>query len=642
MSKHPLHRNSQVTSIKTKKADAARRDEPPAAAPIIHTVPNDPNDPEQDNLVSVEEQLDGLPVTIPLWPNAAEFAGEFDLVIARIDNFQVFSEEFEGPITDDVDIVVRSARLRSHGPKQFTYSVGLSGAPDVATSLPITVFVDTIDPNNNLKPNALLLPLDLPSNGVTPEYLVTHGGVTLTLPRPIDSRSGDTFKIFYGSGDPDGQTGTVPLTGPITYTFTTAQINASGPGDFLLDYQFFDRAGNDTQISIPRTLSVRLSDPPVLVAPVIPMAAPLVDKEEAREGVLVSVPAITGFLPNDVVHIFWNGIEFGTQRLGVTPIFPFEFVADYATIAAGGSDYTATVNYEVQRGTDNFPSPNATVDVNLVEPGTPVVGPGPIDPSLALPVVRGDSAVNNSLIATDLAGVITATFLIYEGHAAGEFIDLYYGMGEGDLASTYTVLGTEADTFVVTLPIAAGLIEKYGNGEIPCWYRVRNAINYKQSRAQDVRVDVFALTGLADPIFTNLFTDGSIRCPQTPWVNVPIRVFDPVSLKDGDRVVISAVRYEFVAGELPVVPVPGTAVDSPELGVGPAERLNGFTYNFVLPYFDGDATRRRGWVEVMWSIIRDLPAPERGSSDPVVVLWDIRSGAVGGTCVPTTLRGSLV
>ena len=618
----------------------------PPAPPDIHTLPDVDGD-DQHNVVSAEQQLNGLPVTIPLWPNAAGFAGEFDALRVAIDGSEVFLEEVQGPITADVDIIVKSGRLRVHGPKEFTYSVTLSGLPNGEFSLPVDIFVDAIDAHGNNRPGAPQLPADLPAEGVTPAYLALHGGVTLTLTRPVDSRPGDTCTVFFGEDDDSGTTFTVPLTGPITVTFTTAQITLKGQGDYLISVQFIDRAGNATQVSIPRTLSVRLTDPPVLVAPTIPFAAPLVDKEEAREGVLVRVLPITGFQPNDWVHVFWNGIEFGSQRLGVTPAL--EFAAEYDTIAAAGSLYTATVNYIVRRGTDEYPSPDATVNVNLIEPGAPIVGPGPVDTTLALPVVMGDSAVANSLIATDLDGVIHATFLIYAGRTtspATEFIDLYFGPGGGMLAGTYALTGAEADTFVVPMTIPRAVVENYGNGKWPCWYRVRNATNYKQSQMQDVTVNIFSLTGLADPQFTDLFTPPApsteppfISCEQSPWINVPVRIFDPTTLKDNDTVVIHAVRYAYTGPVQPTDPVAGSEVNSTPIGIGPSERINGFTYNFVLPYFDGDVTRRRGWLEVSWSIVRSGPPPESGTSDPVVVKWDIRSSASTGTCAPITLRG---
>jgi hypothetical protein len=624
---------------------------PPAPAEI-DTLPNVVGD-DQVNVVSAEQQREGLPVTIPLWPNAAEFAGEFDTVRGAIDGNEILLEEIEGPITDDVDIVLKSGRLRSHGPKDITYSVTLSGLPAGEFSLPQTVFVDAIDPNGNNRPGALTLPADLPPEGVTPAYLLAHGGVTLTVPRPVDSRGGDTLVVFFGETDDTGKTITVPLTGPVTITYTTLEIQGYGEGDFLISYQYIDRARNATQVSIPRTLSVKTSNPPVLLAPLVPNAGALIDKEEARDGVLVTVPTIVDFHPNDWVHIFVGSIEFGSQRLGVTPAFDLEFVVDYANLRAGGTLYTARFKYEVRRGQDVFTSPETTVPVDFVEPGEPIIGPGPVDTALALPVVRGDSAVNNSLVADDLDGTIHATFPIYAGRTTlpgTEFIDLYYGMMDGQIADTYELTGAEADGFMVPMTIPRAIVEAYGNGEIPCWYRVRNAVNYKESRKQDVNVNVFSLEGLADPIFTNLFTPPPpstdapfISCEQIPWVTVPIRIFDPVNLRDNDTVVIHAVRYLYSGAVKPPTPVAGSEVNSSPIGIGPSERLNGFTHNFVLPYFDGDVTRRRGWLEVSWSIIRSGPPPESGTSDPVTVKWDIRSSASTGTCAPVTLRnGSLV
>ncbi len=622
-------------------------DSPPKPA-TIHTLPDVAGD-DQSNVVSVAQQLNGLGLTIPIWQNAAEFPGEFDSLRVAIDSNEAFFQEVEGPITGDVDIIVKSGRLRSHGPKIITYSVTLSGLPNGEFSLPQSIFVDAIDPNGNNRPGAPNLPADLPAEGVTPAYLAMHGGVTLTLARPVDSRPGDTGTVFFGDNDDTGTTFTVPPTGPITVTFTAAQITLAGQGDFLIYIQFTDRAGNATQVSIPRTLSVRLTDPPGLSAPTIPVAEPLVVKNEAREGVLVSVLPITNAQPNDWVHVFWNGIEFGSQRLGVTPVYPLEFHAQYDTIAAAGPLYTATVNYLLRRGTDDFPSPDATVNVDLVEPGTPIVGPGPVDTTLALPVVMGDSAVPNSLIATDLDGVIHARFTIYADRTTApgtEFIDLWFGPAGGMLAGTYALTGAEADGFVVPMTIPRAVVENYGNGTWPCWYRVRNANNYKQSQMQDVTVNIFSLTGLADPQFTDLFTPPApsteppfISCEQSPWINVPVRIFDPATLKDNDTVVIHAIRYAYTGPVQPADPVAGTEVNSTPIGIGPSERVNGFTYNFVLPYFDGDVTRRRGWLEISWSIVRSGPPPESGTSDPVVVKWDIRSSAATGTCAPITLRG---
>ncbi len=638
MSKHPRQPNVSPANIKH-AASARLAARVPARPPIIHTLADDPDDPEQNNLVSADQQINGLPVTIPIWLNASPFPTDFDEIEWYIDENRVGSVELPGPITGDQNIVVNSARLRTHGHKAFTYSIRLNGAPDVATSDPILVFVDTLDPNNESIPDALLLPAGLPPNGVTMDYLVANGGLTLTLPRPLDSRSGDTYRVFYGQGDSAGKTGSVPLTGDIEVTYSIAEVVGFGEDTFLLNYQFIDRARNDTALSIGRSLTVSLAAPPVLGAPQI-TGAPLVDKEEAREGVLVEVPTITGHLPDDWLVISWEGRRIYFERLGVNPTVPVEIIVKYEDIALPGDSYNAAVSCWIERKSVPFPQVTTTVNVDLVEPGTPLPGPGPIDPRLFLPLIRGDSGVDNKLIKIDLAGDIDVTFLMFTDHAAGDFIDLYYGRGLGDFADTYTVLATDTDTTVVSLKIDPALIEKHGNGDVPCWYRVRNAVNYKQSRAQAVEVDIFVLDNLADPIFTELF-GGRIRCIHSPWLGVPIKVFDPTTLKDGDVVRLTALRYLYDGtGSPPATPVAGSQVISDPIDIGPDEVANGFTHNFMLPYFD--STKTTGWVEVRWTLNRALPSPVNGTSDAVAVVWDIRSGSETGTCAPTVLRGSLV
>ncbi|AUG06431.1 hypothetical protein [Pseudomonas sp. S09G 359] len=631
----------------TQKAAGATQVQPaPALPPIIHTLPDDAADPDQNNLVSADQQINGLPVTIPLWPNATPFLGESDELIMYIDDIPVSLTSVPGPVVGSQDITVNTPSLRVHGRKIFKYSVRLHGAIDQAFSDPTSIFVDTHDPNNEFTPSALLLPVDLPSNGVTPEYLAANGGVTFTLPRPSDARGGDRYKVFYGVNDSDGKEGAALVPGPTLVTYTTAEILGFGEGSFLLRYQYIDRAGNDTDLSIGRNLPVTFNPAPAVSAPVV-VQGPTVDRQEARDGVVVRVDSITNHLPDDFLAATWAGRRFYHQRLGTSPTMPMNLFPQYEDIAAGGEFYPGTVLLAVERGIESYPSPPTTVNVDLTVPGGPIVGPGPIDITLVLPEVIGDSAVPNSLVALDLAGEIHATFLMYAGHATDEVIDLYYGTGTGTLVATYTVQSTDSDTTVVDLMIPVDEVEAYGNGDIPCWYRVSNAVNYKQSQPQTVRVEAFALGKLSDPEFARLNIFGRIDCPETPWLGVPIRVFDPLLLKEGDLVTITAVNYAYT-GPNPS-PTPPAVIDSEvntdPIPIGPEEVANGFTHNFMLPYFYGDAidlTKNVGWVEVTWTLFRPSPIPMRGTSDPVHVIWSVRSGSSVGHCVPITLGGSLV
>lgn len=614
-------------------------DDPPAAPPIPTNTLDDVDGDDQINVVPVSAQLNGLSLDIPLWKNAADSPADVDTVIAYIGTRAVDIFDFPGPITDDpVSITIKSSLLQQHGEKEIKYIVTLNGENPAESDPPTIVFVDAIDPNLNNQPGAIGLPTDLPGNTITPEYLSSHGdGVTLTLPRPMDSRPGDTWQIRWGASPIPTLEGNVPDTGPITVFVSSAIITGRGEGDKAITYEIADRAGNFTQTSFPTTVNVQLSNPPTGMLPPIVVGAPLIDKEEARNVVVVQVEAFNDYLQNDTVYCYWHGTEIGSQRLGLAPLFPLEFFAKYDVVAAPGNEYDADVTYLVRRGGDDFDAPPTTVEVNLTEPGVVNPEPGPEDPNLESPLVRGDSQMDNVLIPSDRGTEVHATFTLYPGSLAGEVIELYYGTAPGVLADSYTVQGDEDPDFEVVMDISPDVIDMFGNGQIPVYYKISNAVNYKHSPTQLVSVRIFLLDGLADPVFEKTSpATGAILCAQEPWLGVPIRIFDDATLLPGDIVVVHAVRYTFN----PIALVPGSEVDSSEYEVRLSDVQDGFTRVMELPYFAlYTQTGGRGHVGITWSLYRPSNG-DRGTSDEVRARWDVRSGSVTGTCVPGATRGS--
>ena len=593
----------------------------------------------QKSVVSVAQQQHGLLMTIPVWQNAAEFPGEKDTVTVTIDGFELTEVEFEGPITGDVTINLISGRLRTHGPKQIVYTVVLHGTTNGATSLPVDVFVDAIDPNNNNIPDQIISPVDV----IDPEYLDANGGVTFTIPRPGDSRVGDIFEVNFGRTSDGVKTGVVPpAPAPIEVHYTRREIEDSiRGGEHQLNYLLTDRAGNKTQRPEALPITVQLTPLPGRPRAPLIVGEPLIDKEEARMGVKVLVREITDALGTDRLNVYWSdggpGILIGSRLVGANPDWDLEFTAEYSDVASPGTLYRATVYYSIERDGISVLSFDAFVDVDLVVPGTPSPEPGPEDSTLVKPVVQGVSADPNVLIPEDRdSDTITASFVIYTNFAAGEFIDLYYGKNGGKLADTYPVIGDEDDDFLVQLRIPYDLVEEYGNGDIPCYYKIRNANNYKHSPSQEVLVRIYLIEGLLPPTFANLrpvFND--IQCDQTPWLGVPVRIFDPETLEVGDLLVVHAVRYLYEGSSIP----PATPVEGSELNTT-ARELNyndvniGFTLTLDLPYF---AQARRGFVGVNLSITR--PSTEdTGSSDDTIVFWNVRNGNPTGTCVPIPPR----
>ncbi|MGY2202388.1 hypothetical protein [Pseudomonas gingeri] len=608
-------------------------EDPSAAPPIPTNTLEDVEGDSQTNVVPVSAQLNGLTLDIPLWRNASEFPDEVDTIIAYIGPRAVEIFEFPGPVTDDpVSITLQHPLLQVHGEKEIKYIVTLNGQNPAESDPPTIVFVDAIDPNNRIQPAAIELPMDLPGNTITPEYLSSHNDrITLTIPRPLDSRPGDTWQLRWGPSPTPTLEGNVPVTGPITVDVSTAVISSRGEGDQLIEYVITDRAGNPTRNSFPAVVKVHLSDPPSGLQPPVILGAPLIDKEEARNGVVVQVRAFEDYLPNDVVYCYWHGTEIDNQRLGLAPLFPLEFFVKYALVAAPGNEYEADVTYVIRRGDEGFDAPPASVDVNLTEPGVVNPEPGPEDPSLETPVVRGTSQMDDVLVPDDRGDDARATFTIYPGFQAGETIELYYA---GELTDTYTVLGTEADDFEVSLNIPWDIIDQFGNGQIHVYYKISNSVNYKHSPMGTVAVRIFLLEGLAEPIFERT-NNGTIFCAQEPWLGVPIRIFDDKTLQTGDIVVVHAVRYTFN----PIALVPGSEVDSSEYEVRLNDIQDGFTRVMDLPYFAlYTATGGRGYVGITWSLYRPSNG-DRGTSDEVRARWDVRSGSVTGTCVPGATRG---
>lgn len=606
-----------------------------ALPPVIHTLPDVDGD-SQKSVVSLDQQQHGLPMEILLWENAAEFAGEFDTVIVTIDGFPLPEFKFEGPILENKTINLISGRLRTHGPKEIVYTIILHGSEDGASCLPVDVFVDAIDPNNNNVPSQISSPVTV----ITPGYLDDNNGITFTIPRPADSRPGDTYTVTFGRSPEGVKTGNVPLApAPIEVRYSKVEVERIGKGDHALNYQVFDRAGNATQRPDPVPITVQLTPLPEQPRAPIIVGAPLIVKEEARAGVKVLIREITDANPTDRLTVYWSdggpGVPIGSRQIGPNPDWDLEFTAEYIVVASPGTLYTAAVYYTIEREGVSVPSFDATVDVDLVEPGTPNPDPGPVDGTLVKPVVQGVSPEPNVLIPEDRdSETTTASFTIYEAFAAGDFIDLYYGKNGGDLVDTYPVTGDEDEDFIVAFTIPWLLIEKYGNGEIPCYYKIRNTNNYKHSPDQDVKVRIFLIEGLLPPTFSNLHPDSNnIQCSQLPWLGVPVRIFDPETLEIGDLVVVHAVRYLYEGSSTP----PATPVEGSEVSTTPHEvtfndKNSGFTLTLDLPYF---SLARRGFVGVNLSIERPGTG-DKGSSGDTIVFWDVRSANPSGTCAPTT------
>lgn len=591
------------------------------------------------NVVTRALQLGGVRLEVAPWTRGFFFP--FETLTVFVDDRPIHIDTFDTaaalPDPVIVDLGPKSA-LQSHGVKDIRVHVLNASDNDVNYNIN-RVYVDAQDPNYDNQPSRIII--EDYGTELTPAFLVGKPGLAFTIPLPADRRGGDVYNIFVGSAIV-ALSDNVPVTGDITGHIPAATILARS-GSIDVRYNLVDRSGNATVLSLPNFVQVSLNEAPVF-GPISVLEAPLVNKEEARNGATVQLASLTGHLSDDVLVVLWGTVEIYRQSIGM-PLFPFDIPANFAAIAAGGNFYTADIKVMIERtNSPTYNAPVVQVDVDLREPGVQNPDEGPVDPALAQPVLLGGGAAPtppNRLFEKDRNFDATVTFRLPPGLEAGDFIDYVYG---GDVVDTYRVTGTEAADFPVPFTVPWAAIDAKGNGITKTHCVIRDAVNYKHSPNQDVIVEIFNVGSLTPATFQNAtvvtgnpnFTY-AINCVRRPWEGVPVRVLDPGILMIGDKVIIEAVRYAFSTPGTPV----GMPVESSEFELN-SEHVNlGLTVPLDLKVWfqDVSGTSGRGIIGVRWRLYRPSTG-DRGRSDEVRAAWDLvgTGGNVPGFCVPDASR----
>nr|WP_314562709.1 hypothetical protein [uncultured Pseudomonas sp.] len=617
-------------------------------APVINgLLPPVPGDNHRD-VVPRAMQEAGVVLYLSAWQRGLFNPFETLRVFANGRPVYITSYETNVALPDPVVVPLGPLdALKENGLKDISVHVLNASDNDINYNIR-RVYVDSRDPNGNREP---VVPIEFEDFGtqLTPAYLAGKPGLEFTIPEPAERRGGDRYSVHV-----DTQTthieDNVPLTGPITGIIPSAMILARA-GVIPVTYRLTDRSDNSTGLSDPAYVNVALNNPPVF-GPISVLEAPLVDKEEARNGATVRLQSITDHLPTDFLRAMWGTVEIYNQAIGTTG-GPIDIPALYAAIAAGGSFYTADIQLFVDRpGSPTFPSVIVQVGVELREPGdSQNPGPGPVDPTLARPVLLGGGPLprpDNRISDKDRNFDATATLALPAGLTTGDFIDLIYGPN-GDVASTYPVTGLEPAGFQVPFTVFWTLIESLGNNSaLPVYCKIRDAFNYKHTPTQPVVVEIFNLAGLADPIFNNAKALPShphatwfINCPQSPWLGVPIKVLDPAILQVGDKVRVEAYRYAYVPPGTPL----GAPVGLPEISGEFDIDSTHVNLGLIVPldlsawFKDYTGTQGRGYVGVRWTLFRPSTG-DRGHSMEVRALWDLVASGTPPTCVPGATRRS--
>jgi len=354
---------------------------------------------------------------------------------------------------------------------------------------------------------------------------------------------------------------------PITFTYTSQ-----------------DRAGNLSIVSVPHdTLQLLLQDiPVVLPTPEVPgfdqPGNPLILDKDARAGIKLVVPEVTGARIGDKVVVLWGTQRSDEHEVIVVPTPPdplLKLDLLYPLTSAGPQTGLVTVSYELWR--DGFKigaaTPPATVNVDLQLPGG--LDPDPELPghgNLALATIVGDSGQADDLTPADVAAgaQVTIPWLAVDGSELLQEDDkLQLIWGAQPPHALDPVNATEAAAKVdITRRVLPTVLASEPSGTVQMAYTVTRVFgaNGEENTALSPSKPVALLRGedlpgkgtpLKELEFTDLNVFGAIDIEKAQRP-LPVRIELYDNVKEGDTIVIH------LRADDSQRPTPGTPISAAE------------------------------------------------------------------------------
>ncbi|WP_110971794.1 hypothetical protein [Pseudomonas huaxiensis] len=400
----------------------------------------------------------------------------------------------------------------SHGAYQLSYRTRDKPFLNPTYSFSVPFFIDKVDPNEGSQPAAAELPDDLPAgNRITPEYLTTHGGVTVKIPTLRAHKPGDRYDFYINT---DLIIADVLLEDPFEVTIARSFFDALPGGELQFTYNVVDRAGNRTNLSIPDDVYLVKNPAPTLVnAPEIP-EGPTISLAQARDGVDLYHDYVTP-ISGDFVNFYWNSVNLESIS------HPEEYkTISFKEISDLGREYDAEVTYDVTRGGVTYPSPPTTVRVDLTQVGPPNPDePDIINPDLEELTLESFTGESDAIVPEDKGQDATITVQVYDQAQAGEFIKVYYG---GTVVGVRELSAADITTGSITMPLPWAMIEANGNGNIPAHYSIYAdglESNAQESPPTNIVVTVNLIEDLPLVVFSNRDpVSDTINCSVEPWI----------------------------------------------------------------------------------------------------------------------------
>ncbi|WP_426142844.1 hypothetical protein [Pseudomonas sp. DWP3-1-2] len=580
-------------------------------------------------LLHVSKLEADLDVKIPFWDFLipANFYADVTMRIKNTNGDIVYSDKKRnpgplGPGDFPLPQNIPQASVPHEGTYTIDYSVE-SSTGNTNESEPFTITIDRTAPYYNSDPSlAFPAALEVPATVITD---ATFGGgeteFICVLPDYPGRTDEDMIIVFWGPGLPDDITAPNPAFGPVAVPAgleipipkTIIETRPNGP-TFAV-YWLTDKAGNVSSVSKPAEVDVQLGALPAdLKDPEVPLG-PLVDLADAHLGVEVKIPAYTN-PKGSTIQAWWGATALGPRDPGSNPVDVFIAVpwsvlkSEYA---GGPGEQPVQASYQVKRGSLSFPDTPLFVDVNvdfsIIGPPNPDE-PDPVNPNLPLVHLVGADGQQDKLTPADNGKDITATVELYSPVAAGEVLQLYWGVQEAPV-DDYTIVAESAgETISFTIPWTA--IEAQGNNPaLPMYYTINSATGNNPQQSKDTPVEVAVIVAGFDPVsFPDLFEDDVgnkfLSCASlysedydNPAAKFGFRVQVPgdTDLKVGDTLVAVWQGYEFGG----TTEIPATRFTYNHGALTADEVANGLTF-LVEPYLDHILPIKQGYADVTYTV----------------------------------------
>lgn len=560
---------------------------------------------DQDGLLPVDKLTAPIAIRVPDWRTGTPPPGFRDQLVLEWkmttdnDYVRLLSEDLVHPITEAFPLeraIPLNALTGREGQFDFRYGVKAFNDSQMVFPLPVPVTLDRTPPYGVGTPPAVE---DI--GRVTETELAA--GIKVTIPDfQEDKKEFVTILLVWTIKPPPANTPLVPditdlLPANREISVPRTVIDKFPSGDHYIAYELVDKAGNRSRTSSIRTVPVVLGElPDLLKPPVVPLATPtdgnLIDLEDAHVGVTVEIPLYDHHHFADQVVVTWGNSELPGVPVGETPPDPVSVPVTWAHLddeyTSDPDDQVTPVSYVIRRGTTDFEEGTGGIEVNVnfayTGPENPDE-PDPVNPNLALVLVKGASGIDNHLVAGDANQDAAATFALYDPPTAGDVITLFWkGVA---VADTYTLDGTETVGDDISLTLLWSEILAGGAGTVPAYYSLSHPdfVNEQRSRITPVTVDAIPIdlpkatfTDLANPGGGNMLNCESLR-KRTSDGAIGYRVHVPASsyLVPGEDI-----EFNWTLLDASDVPVPDSEL-SASVTIPDAAATNGVDW-FIQPY----------------------------------------------------------